>query len=356
MPASRARNWETEPVRIAVVDDSIFVREAVRRLLRGEARTQVVGIAGSGEELLHHLDDWRPEVVTLDLEMPGMGGLATLDRLKAVGCRTIIFSAHGQQGAPMTIEALHRGADDFIDKQSYSAVDFEALRAVLLEKIFQVLAVETADKEELEVSPKPMAPEIEAPGQYDLVAIGASTGGPPALQTLLERLGGSFPVPVVVVQHMPVGFTAAFAERLDRHLPLTVLEARSQDLLLPKHVYVAPAGRHMRIRCDGRGLYAHLSQRPRGAAHTPSIDVLFHSAAVSVGRRALGVLLTGMGRDGADGMAALRDEGAFTLAQDPESCAVAGLPNAARARRAVCETASPPELGKRLLSLAQPSS
>lgn len=351
-------------LRVAVVDDSTFIRKAILRMLEDEAAIEVVGSAGSGEELLTHFERWRPDVVTLDLDMPGMGGLATLDHVRALGSTpVIILSTHSGEGAPLTIEALHRGATDFIDKQRYSLVDFEALRNILVEKIFQVTGRQlvkdpggkgpgSGHEESAESPARASATARRTPGAYDLIVIGASTGGPPILQEILEQLGDSVAVPIAIVQHMPVGFTSAFAERLNAHLPLQVRETRPAEHLLPDTVYIASAGSHLRIRRQDSHLVAEISPHPRDRVHIPSIDILFESVARVAGRRSVGVLLTGMGQDGARGMIALRRQGAYTMCQDEDSCVVFGMPRAALALDAVIETASPRELGRRLRELA----
>lgn len=344
-------------VRVAVADDSSFIRGALARMLAEEPRIDVVGTAASGEALLAHLEDWAPDVVTLDLEMPGMGGLATLDHLRARAPRVsvIILSTHSGAGAPQTIEALHRGAVDFIDKQQYSLVDFASLRQVLCARIFQV----TGTVPESETDPDAVADEssTEMPSlagwandavterRWALVVIGASTGGPPAVQKVLEDLGDAVPAPVVVVQHMPAGFTGAFAERLNAHLPLEVREAVHGDRPTPGSVVIAPAGRHLRVLRDANSLVLTLNAEPRAALHTPSVDVLFRSAARTVGRRTIGVLLTGMGSDGAIGLSRLRDLGAHTLVQDEASSVVYGMPRAALNRGAVDEVVALDAMG-----------
>lgn len=351
-----------QPVRVAVVDDSTFIRKAILRMLDDEPQIRVVGSAGSGEELLTHFDEWQPDVITLDLDMPGMGGLATLDRIMARRpTPVIILSTHSGKGAPLTIEALHRGATDFIDKQQYSLVDFEALRAVLIEKIFHVTgrtpATETADLVESPAAVEEIvdeagpAAEVRESVAYDVVVVGASTGGPPTLQQILEDLGESISVPVVVVQHMPVGFTHAFAERLNAYLPLSVAEAHPMERLRPDTVYIAPAGTHLRIARQDGELIAETSAYPKDLVHVPSIDVLFDSAAQVAGPRVIGALLTGMGRDGAKGMAAVQYRGGYTLCQDEASCVVFGMPRAALALGAVTEIASPETMGRRIQQL-----
>lgn len=346
-------------VRLAIVDDAPFIRGALVRLLKGSP-VSVVGTASSGEELLAHLDEWQPEVITLDLSMPGMGGMATLDRIMEVRpTPVIILSTHSGEGAPLTLEALSRGAADFLDKEAYSLVDFQALRRVLLQRI-QALAPQVGEEQRGEVPAVLAAPQVGAlppapaarPGlrRYDLAVIGASTGGPRALEQILGSLGPAG-VPVAVVQHMPANFTRAFAERLDRAMPFPVREAVDAEPLLPSVVYVAPGNEHMRIvRVDGV-LRVALSPEPQAATHRPSVDVLFESAAAVVAGRTVAVLLTGMGRDGAEGLVRLRRTGAHTIAQDEESCVVYGMPRAAVDRGAAREVIGLDGIAPRLRSL-----
>jgi two-component system chemotaxis response regulator CheB len=328
-----------------VVDDSTFVRKAIERMLGGEPRIEVVGTASSGEELLANLDRWAPDVITLDLQMPGIGGLVTLDRVMALRpTAVIILSTHAGRGAPQTIEALHRGAADFIDKQQYSLLDFSSLREVLVEKVLAVSGLGLAGV----AHRGPAAALVEPAGHYDVLLVGASTGGPPAIEQVLQDLGGDCPVPVLVVQHMPEGFTRAFAERLNSHLPLEVREADAGMPILPGRVYIAPGGRHLRIRRDEGHLICSVSLRPDNVPHRPSVDELFHSALGVFGARCLAVLLTGMGRDGAEGMRQLAQAGAFTIAQDEATSVVFGMPGAAVNLQAAREVLPLPRIGTRL--------
>lgn len=349
-----------------MVDDSSFVRRAIARMLEEEARVEIVGLASSGEELLMHLEEWAPDVITLDLSMPGMGGLSTLDRVMVLRpTPVIVLSTHSAKDAPATIEALHRGAMDFIDKAQYSLVDFQALREVILEKLLSVRAVSLpepvppaqADSRSSpraasgprRVAPKP-PPAARKSERFDALLIGASTGGPPAIQRLLEELGTP-PVPVLVVQHMPLGFTRAFAERLNAHLPLQVREVRNGELLAAATVYIAPAGRHLLLDKAEDRLVALLREEPRDARHRPSVDLLFRSGARVLGPRALVLLLTGMGADGAEGMGKILRAGGHTVAQDASSCVVYGMPKAAKARGAVREEVSLDDMGERIAKL-----
>jgi two-component system chemotaxis response regulator CheB len=320
-------------IRLVVVADSRFVREALTRVMADEPDIAVVGTADTGEEFLARLDEWRPDVVTLDLVMPGMGGLAALDRLMAVRpTPVIILSSQAGEGAPLTLEALSRGAADFIDKEAHRLVDFQALRAVLLAKI-RSLAAPRPDET---AAPPPMGAATGAGpavavgrGPLALIAIGASTGGPGAIEQILRTLGTRPTVPIAIVQHMPPGFTAAFAERLDRHLPFPVREALDGAPLESGTIHIAPAGLHLRADRRANGVAARLDSHPTTAAHRPSVDVLFSSVAAAVGERSVAVLLTGMGRDGAEGMAALARAGGRTIAQSAATCIVYGMPRAA---------------------------
>lgn len=340
-------------IRLAVVDDSHFIRKAIVRLLAEDPRIHIVGSAATGEELLENLDRWKPDVITMDLSMPGMGGLLTLDRLmERRRIPVIILSTHSSREAPETIEALGRGAVDFIDKQQYSLVDFEALRAVLTEKILSVTGVE---------QPAPSIPESQrvapekqpvlAPGEYDALVIGASTGGPPAIEQVLRDIGGFLPVPVGIVQHMPEGFTRAFAERLNANLAVRVKEAGHGERFQAGQVFIAPAGSHMRLRQEDSEVRVVLTRYPEDIPHRPSVDVLFQSAAEIFQERCVAVLLTGMGNDGAHGMAELARHGAYTMAQNEASCVVYGMPRAAVEMGAARETISLARIGSRLKEL-----
>lgn len=340
-------------VRLAVVDDSTFVRKAIERMLMNDPRVDVVGTASSGEELLANLALWQPDVITLDLSMPGIGGLVTLDRIMTVRpTPVIILSTHAGRGAPQTIEALHRGAADFIDKQQYSLVDFRALQDVLVQT---VLAVTAAAGGAAVRHPRPVGgPQGEGDvggAEIEALLLGASTGGPPAIEQVLDDLGGDCPVPVLVVQHMPMGFTRAFADRLNAHLALEVHEAEDGTVLEAGTVYIGPAGLHLRIVRLGDRLAISLSTRPEAVSHRPSVDELFLSALPTLGRRSAAVLLTGMGRDGAEGMLALARTGAYTLAQDEPTSVVWGMPGSAVGQGAAREVLPLGRIGPRLREL-----
>ncbi len=265
-------------IRVFVVDDSPFVRKAIRRVLAGNPAVTVVGDAASGAEALARIPELAPHVVTLDVEMPGLNGLEVLRRLLAwrPALRVIMLSVHTGQGADATLEALAAGAADFIDKQSLNLMDLERLGRELGERIRLLGDLRTPRLK----PPRSAAPTLppDTLDAVELVVLGASTGGPAALQRLLEQLPQDFPAPIAIVQHMPPGFTRPFATRLDGLCRLTVREAVDGERLEPGQVRIAPAGQHLRL---SPSLVTGLSTEPRSARHTPSVDVLFGSAATA---------------------------------------------------------------------------
>jgi two-component system chemotaxis response regulator CheB len=349
-------------IRLAIVDDSPFVRKALQRILSDVPEILVVGSATSGEELLNNLHDWSPDVITLDLSMPGMGGLLTLDRImEKRPVPVIILSTHSSKDAPLTIEALHRGAVDFIDKQQYSLVDFKSLRKVLVEKIFQVTraialqpehppSIKKPDKVKIKKTPHVPSAD-DALVFFDVIVIGASTGGPPAIQQILEDIGSDLPVPIAIVQHMPIGFTGPFAKRLKAHVPFNVQEASDTEIFQPGTVYIGPTGSHLRLKRENGNVYTVLTRYPENLPHRPSVDILFQTAAQVYGKRVLAILLTGMGNDGAYGMAELSKTGAYTIAQNEASCVVFGMPRVAHELGAVKELLHINSIGKKIAEL-----
>ena len=316
-------------IRVFIVDDSPFVRRALTRVLAAQPGFKVVGAAESGVEALAKVPAADPDFVTLDVDMPGMDGLQVLPALLRwkPSLRVVMLSAHTRDGAAATVAALAAGAVDFIDKSAFNVMDLEFLRREVVDRM-QALVPGTSNGS---VNGAPAAPASRHTASVDLsncdvCVIGASTGGPPAVQRILERLPARFPVPIVVVQHMPAGFTDAFAKRLDSLSRLRVREAVEGMRLLPGHVVVAPGGRHLRV---SPGLAVVLTPEPAEARHIPSIDVTMRSAARSRPGRVLGVLLTGMGEDGAEGMVTIRAGGGITIAESEASCVVYGMPRAA---------------------------
>lgn len=316
-------------IRVFIVDDSAFVRRALSRVLTAQPGFTVVGAADSGAEALAKVPDADPDFVTLDVDMPGMSGLQVLPALLRwkPSLRVVMLSAHTKEGAAATVSALAAGAVDFIDKSTFNVMDLDFLRREVVDRM-QALAPGSRVSRPSGAQPIPSAdrPEVDELRQCELCVIGASTGGPPAVQRILERLPARFPLPIVVIQHMPPGFTEAFAKRLDSLCRLRVGEAVEGLRLQSGRVVVAPGGRHLRV---SSGLAVVLTPEPAEARHIPSIDVTMRSAARSRPGRVLGVLLTGMGEDGAEGMTAIRAGGGITIAESEASCVVYGMPRAA---------------------------
>ena len=323
-------------MRVFVVDDSAFIRKALARVLATEPGLRVVGEAASGAEALGKIPEANPDLVTLDVAMPGMDGqqvLRALLRWKPT-LKVVMLSAHTQEGAEATIEALAAGAVDFIDKTSFNLMDLDTLRREVIEKL-NVWRSGDSDGNERRAkaaATSDHAARLVAAAHCELCVIGASTGGPIALQRILERVPARFPLPIAIVQHMPVGFTGPFADRLSRLCQLQVSEAVEGDRLRPGRVLVAPAGRHLRITGS---LATVLAAAPADAKHIPSVDVTMNSAARARPGRVLGILLTGMGNDGAEGMGTIRASGGFTIGESESSCVVYGMPRAAEQRGAV---------------------
>jgi len=320
------------PIRVLVADDSAFMRTALTRMIESDPGLQVSDTAQTGTEALEKIRIRQPDVVTLDVEMPGLNGLETLKRIMTDLPRPVIMvSSLTQEGAETTLEALDIGAFDYVPKQqSYASLDIVKIRDELIAKV--KAAAETVRR-------KPMAsikPRSSTSGsvlhrlavvQPAVVAVGTSTGGPKALQQILPMLPADLPVGVLVVQHMPPGFTGPFARRLDNLCKVSVREATENQAVDPGVVYIAPAGQHMTVvRQASAKVAIHLSLSPESTLHRPSVDVLMLSVAEVFGRLGMGIIMTGMGADGVKGMKAIADAGGLTVGQDEPSCVVYGMP------------------------------
>jgi len=323
-------------IRVMVVDDSPLVRKIVTDILSAQPDIGVCATAPSGELALHKLERSQPDVVTMDINMPGMGGLAAIRQI--MGSRptpVIVLSAFAHRGAEHTLQALEAGAVDFVLKPSVSISGGVAQVArELVEKIRQAAQIDLAPL----APPAPAAaePRAEAPAPapapapvalrpVEIVAIGASTGGPAALKVVLQSLPEDLPVGVVVVQHMPVLFTRPFAEHLDAICQVAVKEAEHGDEIVDGRVLVAPGDRHMTVTREGGRPRVLLNQDEPVGGHRPSVDVLVRSVAREYGCRAIGVIMTGMGKDGAQGIGELRDQGGYVIAQDSATSVVFGM-------------------------------
>jgi two-component system chemotaxis response regulator CheB len=324
------------PIRVLVVDDSAFMRTALSRMIASESGLEVAATACSGSDALDKIASLDPDVVTLDVEMPGLDGLQTLRYIMSHSPRPVIMvSAVTEKDAGSTFDALAAGAFDYIPKKmSPTSLDILHIRPDLIAKI-RAAAQSRQSRPDAEPSKKPpqSAPlENRARGSTSapaIVAVGISTGGPKALQEILPLFPRDLSVPILIVQHMPPGFTAPFAQRLNTMCSVTVREATHREPIQPAVVYLAPAGMHMLVerRSDSRAIIC-LDTHPEDCLHIPSVDVLMSSMAEAFKNLALGVIMTGMGSDGAEGMAAIHRHGGLTIGQDETTCTVYGMPRA----------------------------
>ncbi len=325
--ASRTRR----KIRVLIIDDSALVREVLRQVLESDPDIEIVGTVPDAAFAMRRVESLDPDVLTLDIEMPRMDGLSFLRELMRTHPMPVVMvSMHTRKGAAVTWKALELGAVDFVAKPSSGVRDgLKELGEELIRKVKVAVSARMRNQPSIRRPSwlqKEHEPVIAAAGS--LVAIGASTGGPVALGHIFPQLPANMP-PIVIVQHMPKGFTAPFAKRLNSISNLTVGEARDGEPLVRGHAYVAPADHHLEVERSSNGFVARISTGPRVRYQRPSVDVLFQSVAETVGDQAIGVLLTGMGDDGARGLLALRRAGAHTLAQDEETSAVYGMPRAA---------------------------
>jgi two-component system chemotaxis response regulator CheB len=329
------------PIRVLLVDDSAVVRKLLGDALRGEPDIEVVGGAADAFIARDMILQKRPDVITLDIEMPRLDGLSFLRRLmEHHPLPAIIVSSLTQSGSAATIEALRIGAVDVIAKPGgpHSV-------GQIAERLKQRIRAAAGVRLSLDRKPAPTeaipARSLDGAARRarGLVAIGASTGGTQALETLLTRLPADVP-PILIVQHMPAGFTKAFANRLNASCPMHVIEAAGGELLQRGVAYVAPGDHHLVVERQGLQLFTRLTQGPQVHYQRPAADVLFASVARVTGIPIVGLLLTGMGSDGADGMVTLRRGGALTIAEAEESCVVFGMPREAIARGGATHVAS----------------
>lgn len=324
-----------ETIRVLVVDDSAFMRTAITRLLQADKSIAVAGAARDGAEAFRKIRELNPDVVTMDIEMPGMNGIEALRIIMREHPRPVIMiSSLTQEGAEATFEALDSGAFDYIPKTlSYASLDIVRIQQDLIAKVHAAHQW-TRRRQTATASPSPSSavhfPLSAPPRRLALraVCIGVSTGGPKALQQILPLLPADFPVGILVVQHMPPGFTAPFAHRLDALCRMRVSEARAEDAIEPGRILIAPAGFQMIPYARASGAAVRISALPNDTRHVPSVDVMMSGAASAFGPAAMGVIMTGMGNDGEAGMHAIRAAGGYTLGQDERTCAVYGMPRA----------------------------
>ena len=341
---------ESSVVNVLIVDDSAFMRRSLSSIIEKDRKLKVVATASNGEEAIIKAREFDPDVITMDVEMPKMNGLAALERIMAENpCPVIMISSLTSEGANETLRALELGALDYMPKlSSGSTHDLKRLEeelnaklaALARRKAFMRLKFKNAARAREAAQPfrRPVAaPAAETPrpaammgskGPFAAVSIGVSTGGPPAVPKLLMALPGNFPVPILIAQHMPAAFTGPFASRLNSQCALTVKEAEPVERAKGGTVYICPGGKHLRLENRGGSLMAVVTEDPKEALYKPSANVLMETTALALGRQALGVTLTGMGNDGVEGTKVLKQKGGWAIAQNEESCVVYGMPKA----------------------------
>ena len=321
----------SEKIKVLVVDDSSLVRKIITDILDKEDDITVIGTANNGKTAIFRNQELNPDVITMDIEMPILDGLAALKHIMGSKPKPVIMmSVLTQHGADATFKALELGAVDFVPKpSSLLSMTIEEIGDLLVKKIRSVhnsrLNVnQLSTLQPVDLSRIPYKGAMKSSSEK-IVAIGTSTGGPSALINVFKKFPEKFPSPVLVVQHMPEGFTTAFSKRLNDSSNLSVKEAEDGDDVLPGHGYVAPGHSHMALLKRGDKYKIRVFKAEKVSGHMPSIDVLFNSVAEFAGGRSVGVIMTGMGRDGADGLLKIRKTGGHTIAQNEETSVVYGM-------------------------------
>jgi two-component system, chemotaxis family, protein-glutamate methylesterase/glutaminase len=334
-------------IRVLIVDDSAVVRQVLSTFLANQPGIQVVGTAPDPFVARDLLVREKPDVMTLDIEMPRMDGVTFLRKIMGVRpIPTVVVSSLTPEGSTLAMEALAAGAVDVLCKPN-AAYDLGSMTADLLAAIRRASVAQVRM-----ITNTPVERLALTRTTNQVVAIGASTGGVTALTTVLTALPATAPG-IVIVQHMPPGFTRSFSDRLSGICAVRVKEAEDGDTVNPGQVLIAPGGHHMLLDRSGARYYVRLENGPRVGLHKPAVDVLFRSVAKVAGRNVIGVMLTGMGRDGADAMKLMHDQGAATIAQDEASCVVFGMPKEAIAAGAVDDILPLERIAARILKLAE---
>lgn len=346
-----APNQSTRPTKVLIIDDSALMRQLLAAILSRHSDLQVVGTAPDpliAREMIKRLN---PDVLTLDIEMPKMDGLDFLERLMRLRPTPVVMvSSLTQIGSEQTLKALALGAVDYVSKPKVS------IRDGIIENADEIVEkVRVAAKAQVTrrfTSPLPLIEPTPLQNRFTssekIIAIGSSTGGPEAVKRFLQQMPADAPG-ILIAQHMAEGFTQAFARRLNEQTRLSVCEASDRQRVLPGHVYIAPAHLHLRVKRSGANYMTSLDAGECVNRHRPSVDVLFDSVADAAAHNAIGVILTGMGRDGAEGLLKMRQSGAHTFAQDEQSCVVYGMPKEAVQAGAVIEVAPLDELPRLVL-------
>lgn len=325
-------------ISVLVADDSIFIRKRISRILESDRRISVVGTASNGAEAIEKVKELQPDVITLDVEMPVLNGLEALDQIvKEYSTPVIMLSALTKQGAEVTLKALELGAFDFIPKPATTNEDdllnfsrdlILKIRSAAVSRLGIVNIKPSMAPNEYKNVNKTPKKRILIDKSKIAVAIGISTGGPRTLLDVIPKIPKGFPGSIFIAQHMPEGFTASLAERLNSISALEVREAKNGDVIKPSVCYIAPGGRHMKVQhmSLSKGTMIKVTDEPVTALYKPSADVLMTSVAEVYGGGAIGIVMTGMGRDGTKGMHEIKQHGGTTISEDKSTCIVYGMP------------------------------
>jgi two-component system chemotaxis response regulator CheB len=375
-----------DEISVLIVDDSALMRNLIGRMIEDTPGLTIADKAMNGIFALQKIPRSNPDIICLDLEMPEMNGIEFLKKRKEMGMDipVVILSSIAARGAQITMEALSLGASDFVQKPSGSiSEDIHIVKDTLMGMLLGYGGAYRKSKGKKVLAPseyKPKTPQeknsdlavhfklasaepaapaapptpVRKPGKTEIIAIGISTGGPDALRVVFAKLDADLQVPIVVVQHMPPGFTNEFAKSLDKICPLEVKEAEDGDPIQPGRILIAQGNKHLEVEKKGiNGAVAHLSDMPLVSGHRPSADVLFASVATAYQNHALGVIMTGMGRDGAQHLGTIYKEGGMTLGQDEKSAVVYGMPRVAYELGHVMEQVSLDNMARRICDVAK---
>jgi two-component system chemotaxis response regulator CheB len=376
-----------DEISVLIVDDSAMMRNLIGRMIEEAPGLVVAEKAMNGQFALQKIPRVNPDVICLDLEMPNMNGIEFLQERKKQGIKipVVILSSIAEKGAQVTMEALALGASDFVTKPSGSvSMDIHTVRDTLIPMLIgygsayrrsqgkKVLTPAEYNSQKQpstqapdlvsahfkltaapKVEPPPLHPPLRKPGKTEIIAIGISTGGPDALRVVFSKLDKDLSVPILVVQHMPPGFTNEFAKSLNRICPLEVKEAEEGDIVQKGRILIAQGNKHLEVERKGVNSIVHLSDSPQVSGHRPSADVLFASVALAYQNHSLGVIMTGMGRDGAAQLGTIYKEGGMTLGQDEKTAVVYGMPRVAFEMGHVMEQVALENMARRICDVAK---
>jgi len=330
-----------QKIRVVIVDDSAFMRKSLSMMLEGDESISVIGTARDGIEGYELIKREKPDIVTLDIEMPRMDGLTALKKImKDCPTSVLMVSSLTTEGADATLKALEYGAVDFISKEmSFVSINISKIKEDLIRKVKSIVLhkrsverikrIQTSFMRATNVADVAVRSKTIPTQDYKAIAIGISTGGPLSLQKVIPKLSGKIKVPVFIVQHMPPHFTKSLADRLNSMSELEVKEAANGDVIKDGQVYIAPGGFHMFVKNgNSHSPIIKISDTPSDTLHRPSVDVMVDSVVDFYGKKALGIIMTGMGKDGLNGIAKLKGLGGTCIAQNEESCVVYGMPKA----------------------------